>query len=403
MHAWRAAHAFDGERFLEGGATVLVDNGRIAGVEAGDHVLPHDVPVTSWDGTLLPGLVDAHVHLVGDGTPGGLERAGQDDDATLDRTIRGSLAQHAAAGVTTVRDLGDARYRTLAHRDRHEPGVPRIVAAGPPVTVPGGHCHYLGGAASGVPGVRAAVSAHADRGVDVIKVMATGGMVTTGTDVLGVQFSPGELRALVEESHDAGLPVLAHAHSLAGVRHAVAAGVDGLEHASCLTDAGLAVPDDDLLDVLVAGAVAVDPTLSIDPAHALPLDKLPPNMRALVARLGIEPGRLSHARAPQLRAMHRRGVRLVTGTDAGAAPPKRHGGAWRAVVDLLLADVPVAEALATATSCAADACGLGSETGRLRAGLAADLLVVDGDLAAEPEALGRPAAVLVRGEPPAVP
>ncbi|MFC5179270.1 amidohydrolase family protein [Nocardioides taihuensis] len=403
MHAWRAAHAFDGERFLEGGVTVLVDGARIAGVEAGDHVLPHDCPVTSWDGTLLPGLVDAHVHLVGDGTPGGLERAGQDDDATLDRTIRASLARHAAAGVTTVRDLGDAHYRTLAHRDRHGPGEPRIVAAGPPVTVPGGHCHFLGGAASGVAGVRAAVSAHTERGVDVIKVMASGGMVTTGTDVLGAQFSPEELHALVEECHGAGLAVLAHAHSLAGVRHAVAAGVDGLEHGTCLTATGIAVPDDELLDALVAGGVTVDPTLSVDPAHVLPLDELPPNMRAVVERLGIEPGRLSHARAPQLRAMHRRGVRLVTGTDAGAAPPKRHGGAWRAVVDLLLADLPVAEALATATSYAADACGLRDETGRLRAGLAADLLVVDGDLVAEPEALGRPVAVLVRGEPPVVP
>ena len=134
-----------------------------------------------------------------------------------------------------------------------------------------------------------------------------------------------------------------------------------------------------------------------DPAYELPLDKLPPNLRATVERLGIGPGQLSAARAPQLRAMHRRGVRIVTGTDAGAAPPKRHGGAWRAVVDLLLADLTVAEALATATSYAADACGIGDETGRLRPGLAADLLVVDGDLATDPQALGRPVAVLRAG------
>jgi imidazolonepropionase-like amidohydrolase len=403
VHAWRAAHAFDGERFLEGGATVLVGGGRIVGVEAHDHPLPHDVAVTSYDGTLLPGLVDAHVHLVSDCTPGGLERAGGADDDTLDDTIASALAQHAAAGVTTVRDLGDTRFRTVDHRDRRAPGVPRVLASGPPLTVPGGHCHYLGGVVAGVDDARAVVAAHAERGVDVVKVMASGGMVTAGSDVLGVQFSPEELRAVVDAAHGAGLAALAHAHSLAGVRHAVAAGVDGLEHGSCLTGTGIAVPEDDLLDAIVAGGVVLDPTLSVDPAYELPLDKLPPNLRATVERLGIAPGQLSAARAPQLRAMHRRGVRIVTGTDAGAAPPKRHGGAWRAVVDLLLADLTVAEALATATSYAADACGIGEETGRLRAGLAADLLVVDGDLASDPQALGRPVGVLVRGEQPVLP
>jgi imidazolonepropionase-like amidohydrolase len=88
---------------------------------------------------------------------------------------------------------------------------------------------------------------------------------------------------------------------------------------------------------------------------------------------------------------------VVTGTDAGAAPTKRHGAAWRAVVELVAAGYPVPNALATATSDAAADLGLGDVTGRLRAGLAADLLVVGGDLSTEPESLGRPVAVLVRG------
>ena len=144
--------------------------------------------------------------------------------------------------MTTVRDLGDRHYRTLDARALD--GLPRVVAAGPPLTEPGGHCHYLGGEVSGVDGVRRAVAEHVERGVDVIKVMASGGMLTAGTDAFGVQFSDEELRAVVEAAHGAGLQVLAHAHSLAGIRHAVAAGVDGIEHFTGLTAEGLRMPDE---------------------------------------------------------------------------------------------------------------------------------------------------------------
>ncbi|HET6167812.1 MAG TPA: amidohydrolase family protein, partial [Marmoricola sp.] len=189
MHALRAPVAFDGHAFLPGGATVVVEGDSILGLEAFGYDVPHDCPVTTYDGTLLPGLIDAHVHLVSDGGIGSLERAGTLSDDELDAVIVQSLRQQAAAGVTTVRDLGDARFRTLTHRDRREPGLPRIVAAGPPLTVPEGHCHYLGGVVDGPDPIRAAVRERADRGVDVVKVMASGGMITLGTDVFGVQFS----------------------------------------------------------------------------------------------------------------------------------------------------------------------------------------------------------------------
>jgi imidazolonepropionase-like amidohydrolase len=114
-------------------------------------------------------------------------------------------------------------------------------------------------------------------------------------------------------------------------------------------------------------------------------------------RLSLSPDRLRKARAEQLARVRAHGIRVVTGVDAGASPPKHHGMVWMATLQLLEAGYPLAEALTTATSQAADACGLGAETGRLRAGLAADLLVVDGDLRADPAALGRPTAVVVRG------
>ena len=125
----------------------------------------------------------------------------------MDAAIARSLAAQAAAGVTTVRDLGDRRYRTAGRPRPAYPGEPRIVAAGPPLTVPDGHCHFLGGVVDGVDAVRAAVREHVDRGVDVVKVMASGGMMTIGTDLFGAQFTAEELRAAVEAAHAAGLRI----------------------------------------------------------------------------------------------------------------------------------------------------------------------------------------------------
>jgi imidazolonepropionase-like amidohydrolase len=297
-----------------------------------------------------------------------------------------------------VRDLGDCRYRTLDWRDRAEPGLPRIVAAGPPLTVPLGHCHYLGGVADGPGGVRSQVAAHVERGVDVVKVMGTGGMVTPGTDIQATQFSPEELRLVCDLVHDAGLAVTTHAHGLAGQWHALEAGSDGIEHFSCLTDEGMLCPDELLAAVAEAG-ITVCPTLGFDVTRFPPLELVPPALKVLVERVGLGPERIREARAEQMTRVREHGIRVVTGVDGGAAPPKPHGWAWEAVLWLLDAGYSVAEALATATSIAAEACDLHLVTGRLLAGLDADLLVVDGDLESDPSALGRPVMVWARGIP----
>ena len=395
MWAIRARHAYDGDRFLPGGATVLVEGARIVGVESAAFEAPDEVEVTTYDGTVLPGLVDAHVHLVSDATMGSLERAGSLDDAGLDTVIEGSLRAQAAAGVTTVRDLGDAGFRTLAWRDRAEPGLPRIVASGPPLTTPGGHCHFLGGEVSGVGAVRAQVTAHAERGVDVVKVMASGGMLTPGSEVFGVQFSADELRAAVEAAHDAGLRLLAHAHSLAGIEHALAAGVDGIEHFSCLTENGPAFSEDLLARVAEAGVV-VGPTHGHDPARLPRIEDMPAPMVAVFEKFGMRPDEMRARRTAVFERVRVHGIPVCSGLDAGAAPPKPHGALWTAV-DWLADVYPVAEALATATSFAAEQCGLGRETGRLRASYAADLLVVDGALEGDVTLLSRPVAAWVRG------
>jgi imidazolonepropionase-like amidohydrolase len=397
MYALQAERCFDGEAFRPDGATVLVEGERIIGVEPLGYDVPDGCEVTTYDGTLLPGLFDCHVHLVSDSSPGSLERAGAATDAELDSQISAALGEQAAAGVTTVRDLGDVRYRTLVARDRRAPGEPRVVAAGPPLTEPSGHCHFLGGAVDGEEAIRSAVVERAERGVDVLKVMASGGMLTLGTDPWGVQFTPDDLRTLVDAAHGSGLRVLAHSHSEAGARQAVAAGVDGLEHATCLTETGPSVPRD-LFEEIARRGVTVDPTLGLDASRMPPPDQIPQALRTLMERLRLTPAGLLELRMAQLAGAHDAGIRIVSGLDAGAAPTKSHGAVWRAVAQLATAGFTSSEALATATSVAADDCGLGGTTGRLAASYYADLLVVDGDLADDLTALSRPVQVVVRGE-----
>ena len=396
MRAVRAPVAFDGHRFLEGGATVLVEGDRIVGVEAFGSDLPEGCELTTYDGTVLPGLINGHTHLAAEGSLGSLERVGEQSDDEIDATIDQSLLRQVRAGVTTVRDLGDRHYRTVVARDLATPGRPRIVAAGPPVTPPGGHCHFLGGEVSGLDGIRAAVAERRERGVDVVKVMASGGMLTVGTDIFGVQFSPEELRTLVETAHEVDLKVLAHAHSLAGIEHALDAGVDGLEHLTGLVEDGLLVPDEVLARTAEAG-VAVDPTLGFDQAAFDALPAPPPGILEAMRRTGMDPPTFMAARVDVARRMREHGIRVVTGVDDGAIATKPHGSIALALRDLVYAGWPMPEVLATATSVAAEACGLTEVTGSLRAGLAADVLVVDGDLRAGWDPLGAPAAVLVRG------
>jgi imidazolonepropionase-like amidohydrolase len=389
----RAGRAFDGERVLPGGAAVIVHSGRIAGVEPVGTALPDGAVVVDFpDGTVLPGLVDMHVHLGGDGRDGALDRLPDLSAAELDAVIDTALRRHLAAGVTTVRDLGDRRWSVLAWRDRSgDRGgagpYPTILAAGPPVTSVRGHCWAMGGEVAGPDRIRAAVRERADRGVDIVKLMASGGQMTAGTDVLATQFSLDEVRLVVDEAHAAGLPVTAHAHGLPAVRQVVEAGVDGVEHCTCLTPAGIQAPDA-LLDSLRTKGIAVCPTLGRVPG--VPLG---PRLLAMMARTGMT----FEARLATVGRMHAAGVRLVSGTDAGIGAAKPHGILADAIGDLVAGGVPATDALASATAAAARACGLGDRKGRLRTGYDADLLVVDGDPTADIAALHRVAAVVVGG------
>ena len=145
MHAFRARHCFDGASFRRAGATVLVEGGVIVGVESYGYQVPEDCVITVYDGTLLPGLIEAHTHLVADSGVGALGRVAGYSDEQIDGVISRALGEQLRAGVTTLRDLGDRHFRVAERRTQpgSAPTGPTIVAAGPPITSMGGHCHFL--------------------------------------------------------------------------------------------------------------------------------------------------------------------------------------------------------------------------------------------------------------------
>jgi imidazolonepropionase-like amidohydrolase len=391
MFAIRCGTTFDGEQRLPAATAVLVEDGRIAGV---GEAVPADCEVVDLPAaTLLPGLVDAHVHLCGDGTDGTLERLEAVDDGVLRDTIERGLRQQLAAGVTTVRDLGDRRYAVVDWnaRRRAGDGLPTVVAAGPPITSVGGHCANMGGEAAGIAGLQAAVREHAARGVDVIKIMGSGGFMTTGTDVQRCQFDLDELRAAVDEAHRLGLPVTVHAHPAPAVRQAVDAGADGIGHGTCISPEGPNPPAADVRRLAAAGMpVCVT-------AGVVGIPRPTAAGRALLEHSPIGMDRVIELLKRLAATYFDGGVRVVAGGDSGISESKPHGLLPVTVRWYVEGGMRAADALAAATSVAADVCGLGGRKGRIRLGCDADLLVVGGDALTDVSALGRPLAVYLGG------
>ncbi|MCW6007598.1 amidohydrolase family protein [Micromonospora sp. CPCC 205371] len=376
MLAIRAARLFDGQTDTLD-PVVLVDAGRIVAVTgsapAGSEI--QDL----GSATLMPGLVDAHTHLALDASDDPVARvvAASDDDL-LDR-MRAAARTALAAGITTVRDLGDRGYLSLVLRDelaRDPMAGPQVLAAGPPITTTGGHCWFLGGEADGVEGIRAAVRERAERGVDVIKIMATGGELTPGSRADTAQYGPSELRAAVDEAHRRGLPVTAHAHAAGTIIDAVAAGVDMIEHCSYATP--------DVVDTLRAAGTVVSVTVGADPGVPYP-----PRLVTLLVEYFQMVARLRGA-----------GVPVVCGSDAGIREAKPHGVLPYGVAALVeRSGFSPAEALRAATSLAAEACGVGTHKGRVAPGYDADLLAVDGNPLTDITSLTRVRAVFRAGTP----
>jgi imidazolonepropionase-like amidohydrolase len=391
MLAIRVGQVFGGEQVLPDARVVLVESGRILGVQPHGMALPGGCAVADHPGaTLLPGLIDTHVHLCGDSGLGALDRLPTFSDEELNAVIEDALCVHLAAGVTTVRDLGDRRWAVVDWRDRNQAttAAPTVLASGPPITSPRGHCWNMGGEAQGAHALRRAVRERAERGVDIVKIMASGGANTQGTDATRPQFTVEELRVVVDEAHAAGLGVTAHAHPLTAIRDALAAGVDAIEHCTFITATGIQVPDR-VVAALAESAIPVCPTLGAAPG-VIP--------SPAVLEFKRKAGLTDQARAQTVGRLHRAGVRLVSGSDGGITPGKRHGILPEAVSVLVDGGVSPSDALASATARAAVACGVGDRKGRVAAGFDADLLIVEGDPIADIGALRRVDAVYVGGQ-----
>jgi imidazolonepropionase-like amidohydrolase len=400
--AIRVSRLFTGEKFTEGPATVLLDHGQIVAVETGRVELDESWDIAEYESaTVLPGLIDTHVHLVADSKIGALDRVPTLSDQELDAVITDGLRRQLAAGVTTVRDLGDRHYAVVARRDVQRAGrtsepEPTIVASGPPLTTVGGHCDYLGGEVGTSRQISTAIRERVEREVDVIKVMASGGMMSPKSDVMRTQFTDADMRSIVEQAHAAGLSVTAHAHGLPAVEQSVDARVDCIEHCSCMTDKGLQVSEK-LVATIADRDIAVSGVLPPNP-H-MDLTKAPPALHKLIAATGLTPQRIWELTADMIHRLHSNGARIVTGIDAGLGPWVAHGNLYRGLSLLEDAGFSTAEALAAATSQAARVCGLEHQKGWLRKGYDADLVVVDGDLQTNLSGLQHLLLVVLGGRP----
>jgi imidazolonepropionase-like amidohydrolase len=365
-------------------AALLVEGGRIAyaGPAAGLPEGAGRLPAREFPGaTLVPGLVDVHVHLVASAGP---DLAADVPKSEAERTLAAvaNARRQLERGVTLVRDLGAPGAEAVLVGRAVEAGTvagPRVLAAGPAVTMTGGHIAYIGRVVDGVDAMRAAVRANLALGARCIKVVATGGVLTMGVDPREPAYTQPELDALVEEAHRLGMTVAAHAIGEGGVAAALRAGVDSVEHGMFL--------DEQAIELFLATGARLTPTFSA-PHGILGGPSVPAWIKDR-ARPAAE------AQVASFRAAVRAGVPTVAGTDAGT-PDNPHGGVAREVAFMVEAGLNVLEAVRAATAEAADLLGV-ADRGVLRPGAAADVLVADGDVPADVGALQRPVAVFQDG------
>jgi imidazolonepropionase-like amidohydrolase len=367
------------------GRAVVVEGDRITQV-VDDARAPRGRRIDLSGCTLLPGLINCHVHLCF-GAEADPVRALKDEPPALTALKALRRAQETVeAGVTTVRDLGGREYVELAVRRAIAEGLfpgPRILGAGRPVCMTGGHGNFIGREADGPDDVRKAVREQLKAGADVIKLIATGGVMTSGVEPGSPQLTLEEMRAAVEEATKAGRRTAAHAQGSTGIADAVEAGITTIEHGIFLTDEIIAAMK--RKGVFLVPTLAAPAAISAGGLAAGIPDYMVRKSDAVVA-----------AHVASFRRAHHAGARIAAGADSGT-PLNFHGSLLPELELMVKYGMTPLEVVHSATSVAADALGLAGETGRVAEGYAADLLAVAGQPAERIGALGEVRLVLARG------
>ncbi|MEP6637770.1 MAG: amidohydrolase family protein [Chloroflexota bacterium] len=359
-------------------AALLVLDDRIAEV-GGDATVAHPEDARTLDlpgTTALPGLMDAHVHVTMPPTVDPL--ASMEAETDDDLVVRGSAASErmVRAGITTAYDCGARGLTAYRIRDGIARGLslgPRLLVSGRPVTQTRGHCHFFGGEADGVDGVRAAVRRLLeDEGADGIKIMATGGGLTPGTDSRHASYSLEELTAAVDEAHRLGKKVTSHAHGVPGIDNASKAGIDSIQHCTMLGEHWEWAFDEAVARGMVERGTRAIPTISAGTRYEVEtgkdINKLQPN-----------PGRMTRADWwANARSLAEVGVTLVPGTDVGINYTDFGEDLFIELEAWVGAGMEPGHVIHCATGRAAWHLGIEGETGTLRPGLGADVLIVDG-------------------------
>src|SRR5579862_8401388 len=344
--------------------------------------------------TVLPGLIDCHTHLTYTpymSGPAGLHVSYPREALIGARNARVTLQ----AGFTTVRNVGAGGYSDIALRDAIKAGDvpgPRIIASGPPLSITGGHGdqNFLAsqfnysdeGVANGIDGVMTKVRENIKYGADLIKFMATGGVLSEGDNPALEQFSPEEMKAIVDTAHGLGRKVAAHAHGALGIKNAVLAGVDSIEHGSYINDEDIALMKE--RGTYLVPTVFLEDWLAANYQHLGFTQSMTDKMNMV---LPIAKQNLSHA--------FKEGVKIAFGTDAAVYPHGMNAGEFATMVKMGL---PPLVAIQAATVNAADLLGWSDRVGTLEPGKFADIVAVDGDPVADVSTLEHIRFVMKGGE-----